>query len=169
MRIIWLGQAGFVLQSGGGALAVDPYCGQPPDGSVRLYDPIVPKGWKEVDIAVSTHDHWDHFDVQTYEEYVIPKAIAGPGSCMKRLRASALKDKTEAIPLDCGDTVDRCGFRLTAVYASHDRDSIGVLVECEGATLYFSGDTLFVPMLLMMNRFKPDIAFICINGKMGNM
>jgi L-ascorbate metabolism protein UlaG (beta-lactamase superfamily) len=65
--------------------------------------------------------------------------------------------------------VDRCGFRLTAVYASHDRDSIGVLVECEGTTLYFSGDTLFVPMLLMMNRFKPDVAFICINGKMGNM
>jgi L-ascorbate 6-phosphate lactonase len=169
LTIIWLGQAGFVFKSAQGSMAIDPYCGQPPDGSIRLYEPIIPKNWITVDFSVSTHDHWDHFDTATYVDYVLPKAIAGPSSVIKLLKKSPLNGKVESIPFDTGDTFERCGFKVKAAYAVHDRDSIGVLVELDGLKLYFSGDTLFSSMLMMYNNFKPDVMFVCINGKLGNM
>lgn len=36
-------------------------------------------------------------------------------------------------------------------------------------TLYFSGDTLFDKRLYGVAQFAPDVTFLCINGKLGNM
>ena len=77
-----------------------------------------------MDLVLTTHAHWDHFDPVTYEEYVIPDTIVGPGTCMAALEKSGL-----AIPgvrLDRGETLERCGFRITATTADHDVDSVGI-------------------------------------------
>ena len=44
-----------------------------------------------------------------------------------------------------------------------------VVLQAEGLTLYFSGDTLYDEKLFDISRFSPDCTFICINGKLGNM
>ena len=122
-----------------------------------------------MDLVLTTHAHWDHFDPVTYEEYVIPDTIVGPGTCMAALEKSGL-----AIPgvrLDRGETLERCGFRITATTADHDVDSVGYLVSCDGVKLYFSGDALFYNKNHCAKcRYGAGcVAFICINGKLGNM
>ncbi len=166
--IMWIGQAGFILKTEKGALSVDPFCGEAKGNSERIYPPFIKKGSVHVDLVLTTHAHWDHFDPVTYEEYVIPDTIVGPGTCMAALEKSGL-----AIPgvrLDRGETLERCGFRITATTADHDVDSVGYLVSCDGVKLYFSGDALFTTKTIVPNvGMAPDVAFICINGKLGNM
>jgi L-ascorbate 6-phosphate lactonase len=60
-------------------------------------------------------------------------------------------------------------MRFAAVFADHTPDSIGVVVECGGVRMYFSGDSLFNERLFEIKNLSPDIAFVCINGKFGNM
>jgi len=166
--IQWLGQAGFILRTDNGSLAVDPFCGEAKGNARRIYPPFIEKGSVQVDMVLTTHIHWDHFDPTTYREYVQPKVIVGPGSCMKALRDSGLP--IEGIRLDCGDVLERSGFRITAVMADHHIDSVGYVIEFDGLKLYFSGDVLFTSKTIMPNAgMNPDITFICINGKLGNM
>lgn len=166
--ITWLGQAGFLLKTEKGALSVDPFCGEAKGNSERIYPPFIEKGSVHVDMVLTTHAHWDHFDPVTYAEYVIPDAIVGPGTCMAALEASALA--IEGVRLDRGQTLERCGFHIKATPADHDVDSVGYIVEFDGRKLYFSGDALFTTKTIVPNvGMAPDIAFICINGKLGNM
>ena len=166
MKIMWVGQAGFIVEASGGSLAVDPFYGTAKGNSERLYPPE--KCNIKVDMVLSSHAHWDHFDPETYSDYVIPQAIVGPGTVMKELGESGLG--IEGIKLDRREVVERCGFKITATMADHDVDSIGFIVETDGYKLYFSGDTLMTTRMLLPNiNMRPDIAFICINGKLGNM
>ncbi len=73
--IMWLGQAGFILKTEKGSLSVDPFCGEAKGNSERIYPPFLEKGSVRVDLVLTTHAHWDHFDPETYEDYVIPDAV----------------------------------------------------------------------------------------------
>lgn len=166
--IMWIGQAGFILKTDAGSLSVDPFCGTAKGNSERIYPPFIEKGSVHVDMVLSTHAHWDHFDPETYADYVIPQTIVGPGTCMKALEKSGLA--IEGIQLDRGQKLEKNGFVITAVPADHDIDSVGYVVECEGRKLYFSGDALFTTTTIVPNAgMEPDATFICINGKLGNM
>lgn len=166
--LTWLGQAGFVLKTDKASIAVDPFCGTAKGNSERNYPNYVEKGQYHVDMVLTTHSHWDHFDPETYTDYVIPQVIVGPGSCMAALEKSGLN--IEGIRLDRRQSLDRCGFHITATMADHDADSVGYIVEFDGCKLYFSGDTLFTVRTITANAgMNPDAAFICINGKLGNM
>lgn len=166
--IQWLGQSGFLVKTETGSLAVDPFFGEAKRNNQRIYPPCLPQDPVHVDMILTTHTHWDHFDPVTYRDYVIPKVIVGPGSCIDALKASGLP--IEGIRLDRGQSMDRLGFRITAVPADHLLDSVGFLVEFVGLRLYFSGDLMFTADSIMPNAgMKPDITFICINGKLGNM
>lgn len=49
-------------------------------------------------------------------------------------------------------------------------DAIGVLLEMGGHRLYFSGDTAFHEELFCgVAKFQPEIVFMSVNGKFGNM
>lgn len=164
----WIGQSGFILTTGEGSLAVDPFCGKAKGNATRIYPPIIEKGSVRVDMVLTTHVHWDHFDPVTYAEYVLPDAIVGPGSCMKALQATELC--VQGIELNCGDTLERCGFHITAASADHHIDSVGYVVSFGGLKLYFSGDARYTAQTIAPNvGMRPDIAFVCINGKLGNM
>ena len=166
--IIWLGQGGYLVKTEHGAFAIDPFCGSAKGNAERLYPPFLEKGSTTVDMVLTTHDHWDHFDPETYRDYIIPRVVVGPGSCMKALKASGLP--VEGIQLNRGDILERSGFRIIATTADHTPDSVGYLVDFDRIKLYFTGDTLLTVKTLLPNiNMAPDITFICINGKLGNM
>ncbi len=49
-------------------------------------------------------------------------------------------------------------------------DSVGYPSSSDGRKLYFSGDALFTTKTVVPNvGLAPDAAFVCINGKLGNM
>ena len=68
-----------------------------------------------------------------------------------------------------GDKVTTGDFELEAVFADHTVPAIGVIVRCQGKTLYFSGDTYYHEKLEMLKDYNIDYMFICINGQLGNM
>ena len=58
----------------------------------------------------------------------------------------------------------------TADHGTMAPDAIGVLLEMGGHRLYFSGDTAFHEELFCgVAKFQPEIVFMSVNGKFGNM
>ena len=117
--IQWLGQAGFLLKTDKGSLAVDPFFGEAKRNNQRIYPPYLEQGSVHVDMVLTTHAHWDHFDPTAYKEYVIPETIIGPGTCMRALKETDLT--IPGIQLDRGEVLERCGFRITAVPARPEK------------------------------------------------
>jgi L-ascorbate metabolism protein UlaG (beta-lactamase superfamily) len=168
--LTWLGQGGFLVQTDKGSLAVDPFFGNALGSSERLYPPSLKDGSVKVDMVLTTHAHWDHFDpaTETYREYVIPQLMVGPGSCMEALEQSGLDIPGKR--LDRHQTMEGAGFTITATPADHTPDSVGYIIEADGYKLYISGDALFTTTTIMPHiNLHPDISCICINGKLGNM
>ncbi|MDR2477006.1 MAG: MBL fold metallo-hydrolase [Treponema sp.] len=168
--LTWYGQGIFLVKTATHSLLIDPYfsdsCAE--EGFIRRYPPPVQKGELRVDSVASTHPHGDHLDLATLRDYIAFETFYGPSSCVDALKAEGFP-QTKLRRLDRGDRADAGGLRLNAVYACHTQDSIGVVVECEGTKIYFSGDTLMDEKLIAANELGPDILAICINGKFGNM
>lgn len=166
--LTWLGQAGFLLKNANESMVIDPFCG-PTHGGRRLYDSVLAPNSLSVDLAVATHDHWDHFDPVTYRDYISTARFVGPTSCIEAANNEGFD--FEMIEMNRGEAVSIGNFDLKATFAEHifTEDCIGVIVRCDGFTLYFSGDTLYNKELDVLIDENIDIAFVCINGKLGNM
>ena len=118
------------------------------------------------DALICTHNHLDHLDPDTLclvcDEQLIITTEEGKG-------ALATMGKTNVAVLSQGESMTIGDFTLTAVYANHTVEAFGLVVSVEGKTLYFSGDTLFDEKLFDIAAYRPDVTFICINGRLGNM
>ncbi len=169
MKIRFLGQSGYVLKAGNTEIIIDPYLSDSVNrvaGRPRtLPVPINPKDIR-CDAVICTHNHLDHLDPDTvcempYEQYFITtnEGVAE----LKKL------GRKNAAALNVGDSIKIGDFELTAVFADHTVEAFGLIVKAENKTLYFSGDTLYNEKLFEIADYKPDITFICINGRLGNM
>lgn len=169
MKIRFLGQSGYVLKAGNTEIIIDPYLSDSVNrvaGRPRTLPlPINPKDIR-CDAVICTHNHLDHLDPDTvcempYEQYFITtnEGVAE----LKKL------GRKNAAALNVGDSIKIGDFELTAVFADHTVEAFGLIVKAENKTLYFSGDTLYNEKLFEIADYKPDITFICINGRLGNM
>jgi L-ascorbate 6-phosphate lactonase len=170
VKLRWLGQAGYLLEAEGQLLAIDPYCTDviAHTGMARRYPSLIEKGGLEADAAIATHNHADHLDVETLRDYIGFRRFYGPGSCVAAMKKAGFPEE-KLHTLDRGQTAREGAFQLTASFAEHTEDSISVLVECGGYRVYFSGDSRYNLKLLEARKLKPQLMFICINGKYGNM
>lgn len=172
LTLQWIGQGGYLLKSDKAAVCIDPYlsdCVEKASGKARLVEPPIQPEKLAVDVVICTHDHLDHLDVDAIPQMDKKKIrFAGPESCRKHLLALDVPEN-RLVRLDVGGTMQAGDFYITAVYAKHTEDSIGVVIKHEGITLYFPGDTLYDSKLAQVAQFHPDMMVICINGKLGNM
>jgi len=168
VAVWWLGQGGFLFKTSSGYLvAVDPYL----SGSVNLPRivpvPVAPSELK-ADLLFCTHDHEDHADRATLSHVKDITNFAGPGSVCRIYMACGI-DKTKTISIDRGESKQIGPVKVTSVFARHTGDSVGVVLDLEGVTVYVSGDTEYDDKLKEVQAYRPDLMFICINGKWGNM
>ncbi len=177
--VTWLGQGGFIFEYGGFSLVVDPYLStvvERKSGLYRLMPPPLTPSELYPDMIICTHDHLDHYDPDTVP--VVMKScpdckLAGPDS----VRIHALTDgisERRFVLLDNEKQLEIGSWRITALPAQHsDPDAIGLLLDNGSQKVYFSGDTEFFQELpekiLNAASGQIDYAFICINGKYGNM
>ena len=89
-----------------------------------------------------------------------------PSDCLEHLRQLGA---VRVASFDEGAVVTAGKFTLEAVFALHSVPAVGVFVTYEGKRLWFSGDTLYDSRLEQMAQRRPDVVFLCINGKLGNM
>ncbi len=187
IAVWWLGQAGFILKSPKGVLAVlDPYlsdsCGAGAEklgfNHHRSFEPPVQADQLGgLDAYVLTHSHGDHLDPDTINKY---RQAGGKGPYIAPPHAAAALEKLN-VPGDqirmtwAGDvqTVGDLIFRATLAIPFGDEDltHVGYLVSIGGGpTLYFTGDTAYHETIgISVAPYKPDVMFVVINGMWRNL
>ncbi len=169
MKITFLGQSGYILEGENSKIVIDPYLSDSVKkiaGRPRVLPiPIAPEGLI-CDAVICTHNHTDHLDQDTVNR-MNDGTLFITTSEGKAVIQGLGKKNVKAISV--GDLLQVGDFKITAVFARHTLEAFGVVIEAESKRLYFSGDTLFDERLFEVKEFSPDVTFICINGRLGNM
>ena len=169
MIICFLGQSGYLLKTEKNEIIIDPYlsdCVNRVAGRPRLLPIPIDPSCLSCHGVICTHDHLDHLDPDTVSKIDAKQLFVttnGGKETLKRL------GKENVIAVSEGERVTIGDFEVTAVFADHTIEAFGLIVRAEGKTLYFSGDTLYNERLFNISQYAPDITFICINGRLGNM
>lgn len=173
MKITWIGQSGYIIKSGTTEIIIDPYLSDVVNrvaGRARLVEaPIQPEDIT-ADAVICTHNHLDHLDVDAIakmrkEQFFITTEEGREK--LKELNQENVQTLQVGESVTVGHGEDK--MEITAVYANHTVEAFGAVVKAEGKTLYFSGDTLYDERLFEIKKYRPDVTFICINGRLGNM
>lgn len=177
MKITWLGQCGFVIETGGKTVMVDPYL------SDSIYERVgeafrrsvpVERGYLAIkpDMILLSHDHSDHTDIATLKQL-----LAGYDSAEVLCSANAWKKVRQEvrgghnyISVYPGTEWSTDYVRIKAVPAVHsDESAVGFLLYAEGKCICICGDTLFSSVLLDSINEPLDCMFVPINGRGNNM
>lgn len=179
---LWsLGQAGFVLKGGNTIAYIDPYLsnsvealGGPPR---RFPIPVDPSLVTHAAIVLATHEHLDHTDAPTIGPLMAasPAAILVASPQGRQIALDADVAGERIITPRLGERMELAGLAFTATPAAHYEYEVddqgrarwmGFIIECNGVTIYHSGDTILFAELLAALRGTPiDIAILPINGR----
>ena len=176
MRITFLGQAGFLINSNDKFILIDPYL----SNNVAKFEPknvrkkpIDEKYLKIVpDYILISHCHLDHYDKETLKYYLNEHSevtVICPSSVYDDIQKFGRHNKY--ILLAPNKTFEDNIFKVLGVKAKHsDPAAIGFLLTIENKKLYFTGDTLFDPTIFDTSEiYDVDLLAIPINGVGNNM
>ena len=169
MKIKFLGQSGYIIKTEKAEIMIDPYLSDSVNrvaGRPRtLPIPINPQNIS-CEAVICTHNHLDHLDTDTVAQINDGQFFITTSEGKTELNRLG---KDHVVSLNVGESTVVGDFETTAVFADHTVEAFGLIVKAENKTLYFSGDTLYNEKLFDIAKYKPDITFICINGRLGNM
>ena len=180
MHIWWLGQSGFLVQIDGENLVFDPYLSDSLTDKYAGTDTpheritglvVEPALLSFVDVVTSSHAHGDHLDAGT-----LPAILGGDAAfvCAAGTEAAAT-ERAGRMPdavLGIGDDATFGGFQIQAVPAYHEGapEAVGYVVRNGPYAVYHSGDSRRVQgMAEAVAPHGVDVAFVPINGNLGNM
>lgn len=176
MKITFLGQNGFLIESKKSKIVVDPYLSdsvekteprnkrrQPADERFLAVKPGV---------VIITHAHADHYDEETLDKLLTDNAdcvILCPPSVFAR--AKNRYGNANCVFFRCGTSYSVADAEFIAVAAEHsDTDAIGVIIIIDDKKLYITGDTLYSERVFSSLPFRSfDAVFLPINGRGNNM
>jgi L-ascorbate 6-phosphate lactonase len=179
MKITWLGQSGYLIEAGGRRLVIDPYLSDSlaiSKGVPRLAPPPLSIAELLPAAVFITHDHLDHFDPDTLGPLLRcwPDCLlAGPRSVLEHGRCLGTPE-CRMVAVSVENTMTLVGFGIRPTPAKHsDPCAVGLVIESDGEAAYISGDTLFdagiAARISSIAGRTLDAAFVCINGRKGNM
>lgn len=185
-RLWWLGQSGFLIVTPQATVLFDPYLSDSltrkyattDKPHTRLTERVVDPGLLTgIDAITSSHNHTDHLDAET----LLPLLASNPQAKLVIPRANRdfvlgrlgpVEDRL--VELDAGESARVGEITFHGIPAAHntvERDEngccrfLGFVAQFGGLTFYHSGDTLMHDGLIpALARFRPDVAFLPING-----
>jgi len=176
LAVSWVGHATVLIQIHDKVIMTDPFFTNTM-GFVakRFVKPgLDPTFLTRVDATLISHIHFDHFDYGSLNMLPQNGVLAVPEGAAEYTPDFGFKEVCE---MKTWDVVERDGIRITAVPALHftgrygfDAAWLGTLgytgyvVEVDGTTVFFAGDTGYNPELFkeIGKRFKIDLAMIPI-------
>ena len=175
MKITWLGQAGFLFETGNLKIMIDPYLSD----SVKK---INPKNYRRVpvkeelfeikpDIMIFTHNHLDHYDPETVEKFITEDSgilVLAPQSVWGEVRK--IGGNNNYVQFNRHTAWTEKGVNFRAVKAEHsDITPIGVIIDDGEKKYYVTGDTLYNEDIF--EDIPDDIyaVFLPVNGVGNNM
>jgi L-ascorbate metabolism protein UlaG (beta-lactamase superfamily) len=114
--------------------------------------------------VIVSHGHYDHYDMQAFQAY--PDKLV-PFAVKRGIAAAARKVGFQNITeLDAWETTMLGSVKVTAVPGKHGVPEVTYVLEADGYTVYFGGDTLLIPELSEIAvRFPSiDLALLSVNG-----
>ncbi|MFT3847411.1 MAG: MBL fold metallo-hydrolase [Propionivibrio sp.] len=188
VRLYWLGQAGFVIESPARRWLIDPYLSDSLANKYRgarfdhvrmMPAPITPTELPPLDAVLCTHRHTDHMDPDTLQ----PLALAQPAlrfvvpaaSREEAARRCAVADE-RLIPAHVGRSIELGGSATVvpiasahesfSVNAAGDHEWLGYVLTVEGIRIYHSGDCVPYDGLTGLLRERHiDVALLPVNGR----
>ena len=176
LAVSWVGHATVLIQIHDKIIMTDPFLTNTMGFVAKRFvrPGLDPKLLSRVDATLVSHIHFDHFDYGSLD--MLPKngILAVPEGAAEYTPDFGFKDVYEMKPWD---VVERDGIRITAVPAQHftgrygfDATWLGSLgftgyvIEVDGTTVFFAGDTGYNPELFkeIGRRFKIDLAIVPI-------
>lgn len=177
--LYWLGGMGYIIRSKNHTVGLDIYlsdsCRNDKGDFKRLILPPVKPQDLKLDFLIATHDHGDHFDIDSIPLLVNEKTstlLIGPGSVIEASKKINI-DESKLIKLDRNETKSLSGITFTGVFADHgqySKDCIGIIMNISKKSIYFTSDTCFRPDLPELVPLKNtiNVLIVPINGKFGN-
>ncbi len=172
MRLTWLGQAGYKIETEKTTLLIDPYFSDSA-ASVACHrkQPVDRSVWEiEPDIILITHDHIDHNDKETLKHFInenTSRTVLSPKSVRKGL--AEYKGNHNLVEVSDGVVWTNDDVVIKTVSARHsDEFAVGFIIETEGKNVYHTGDTLYCPSMLKA-ILNVDAVILPINGRGNNM
>jgi L-ascorbate metabolism protein UlaG (beta-lactamase superfamily) len=186
LRIQWLGQAGFLIDSGYGRIIIDPYLS---DSLAIKYEggtfphkrmmpaPVDPSAIGSLKLYLSTHHHSDHMDETTINR-VVPNNddcfFVVPSASAKSQKLAAVP-KDRIVPADAFASVRVGEFMIYPIPSAHEKLTIddaghhvylGYVISIGGITIYHSGDCIpYAGLVDNLSAFHIDIALLPVNGR----
>jgi len=188
LALYWLGQAGFLVDTGAARLLIDPYLSDALAIKYRdrgfshermIPAPIAAEDLPPIDGVLCTHHHTDHMDGETLQRLAARFPAAGfivPAASLTTARERIGAEESRILGVDAGQRIDfGGGMRLTVTRAAHEalaRDAagrhvfLGYGLEAQGVRLFHSGDTVpFDGQADEIRAFAPDLALLPVNGR----
>lgn len=168
MELTWLGHATFRLDAGGKRIYIDPFLQANPK------TPDSEKTPERCDIIAITHGHGDHVaDAVDISQRFPDAEIVAMIEVKDWLGTHGAN--VGAVPgINKGGTQEIDGIKFTLTDARHSAgmpdgsyggDAAGLVIRCDGKSVYFAGDTcVFGDMALIARLYKPDLAVLPIGG-----
>jgi L-ascorbate metabolism protein UlaG (beta-lactamase superfamily) len=164
MKITWLGHATVVFETAAARLITDPVLRERVL-HLRRHAASV-QAPAHVDAVLMSHLHHDHLDMPSLRQ--IDGPVLGP-----RGTARTLRSRPDVSDITPGASRSIADATVTAVKAVHDGrrwhlarryddDTLGFVVEADGARAYFAGDTELFEEMRDLGRI--DVALVPIWG-----
>lgn len=175
--LFWLGQAGFLFKLDDGRLiVVDPYfsdCCNRYFGFKRLMPYIVGVNELEYDIFISSHAHYDHFDVDSIGTIMACQKTELVCTYDCRAECDRFGIREHVTYIKTGDVLSRDGVTIKAVPCDHGKDTpdaVGIILEYKDKKIYIMGDTCYKEDYFSNSELKDcDVLILPINGAFGNL
>ena len=149
MKVVWIGQAGLLIEKDGFKVMIDPYLSD----SVKKVNPA---NYRRVavdetlfdikpDIMIFTHNHLDHYDPETVPRFITRDSnitVLAPLSVWTEVREFG--GNNNYVQFNRHTSWTQGGLKFTAVKAEHsDISPIGVIIDDGEKKYYVTGDTLY--------------------------
>lgn len=160
MRLTMIGHSTVLIEAGGRRILTDPYFGAHGNPAYARIAPAAkkPEELQDVDLVLVSHNHWDHTDRSFFRSLAGHVPVLAPRESAWLTR---LKGARNVIGMRKWELKQFGDVRVTAVPARHLAVTRGFVLEAEGKTIYFAGDTYYRPFLKDIGRrFSLDVALL---------
>jgi L-ascorbate metabolism protein UlaG (beta-lactamase superfamily) len=172
ITVTWIGHATLLIGIRGHWFLTDPMFSERLAGLLRrqVEPALAPSELPPLDAILVSHAHFDHLDLPSLRRLADAPLLVPPG-----IPALLPRDLPQhpVVALDAWQSWTRGDVRITAVPASHGdgrywidrwhtRTHTGWVIEIGDRTVYFAGDTGYIPdqAQLLRRRFQIDVDLI---------